>query len=59
MAGVPREIVERAVAISKRFEERTTAYESNKKKDQLLHLDLQADASYRKFGDISKCSRTR
>lgn len=47
MAGVPKNIVERAIAVSKEFEDRTKAREASKKKSQALPLDLQADAAYR------------
>jgi DNA mismatch repair protein MSH6 len=47
MAGVPRDIVERAISVSQKFEERTVTYEASRKKDQALPLDLQADAAFR------------
>jgi hypothetical protein len=42
-------VVERAIAVSQNFEERTKTYEASKKKDQALPLDLQGDASFRRL----------
>lgn len=41
-----RNVVERAIAVSRLFEERTMRHEANKRKDQALPLDLQADAAF-------------
>lgn len=40
------DVVDRAIAVSQMFEDRTKQHESSKKKDQALPLDLQADASF-------------
>lgn len=47
MAGVPKSVVDRAIQVSKEFEDRTKAHEARKKQNQALPLDLQADAAYR------------
>lgn len=47
-----RNVVDRAIAVSQMFEERTKIHEASKKKDQALPLDLQADASYCMLRDV-------
>lgn len=46
------DVVERAIAVSKTFEERTKVHEASKKQNQALSLDLQADASFCKLLSI-------
>ena len=55
LAGVPRNIVERAIDVSSKFEARTLAHQAKKQKDQALALDLQGDCSYRE--SKSRCTR--
>ena len=57
MAGVPRDCVERAIAISAKFEERTRQHEYKKRSNQAIPLDMQADAAFRTLLCLGSCRR--